>query len=99
MLTGGGGRVILLYDFQTSCNKIYLYLSGVISEIFPDDKCLITKYLYIDDKGYVKNFSGILIYGIEHTNDQRMWWDLIVKKWTRIGLGGRKQDITEEDGI
>ena len=43
-VTGGGGRVLLLYDFQTSSNKIYLYLSRVISEIFPNDKCLITKY-------------------------------------------------------
>ena len=43
-VTGGRGRVLLLYDFQTSCIKIYLYLSRVISEIFPNDKYLITKY-------------------------------------------------------
>ena len=43
-VTGGGGRVLLLYDFQTSCNKFYLYLSRVISEIFHNDKYLITKY-------------------------------------------------------
>ena len=35
---------------------------------------------------------------MENEKDQRMWGNLIVRKWSRIGLGGIKQDITQHDG-
>ena len=58
---------------------------------------MMTKYLFIFHKRNIKNLSGIYIYGVENTNDLRMWRDSRVKHGTEIGLGGGK-DVTERDG-